>query len=72
MQAATKKFLRWMIIADIILIVIVFSLGFVFIKTNIYYRFSLIGGGMGQFLVFSNLAAYGIYYLIKKRKSEKK
>ncbi len=68
MKPKTKKFIKWLIISDILLIIIVLILGFLFIKTNVNRRFNLLGQAMGQFIFFSNLIAFGIFYFITKKK----
>ncbi len=71
MEKSTKKFVMWLIICNVILIIAILTLGFIFIKSSHNARFYKLGQGMGQFLAFANLAAVLIRYLIIKKRKNK-
>ena len=68
MEQGTKKFVKWMLLADLAVIIILLVLRFIFIKSNHNVRFRMLGQGAGEFLVLSNLAAVLIRHSLKLRK----
>ena len=68
MKSETKKFVKWLLLADLIMLVVIIVLGAIFIKDNHYERGRMLGAGFAQFLIFSNGAAVLIRLAILKRK----
>ena len=70
MKKKTKKFVKWLLISDGLFILTMVIIGLIVIKTDTERRMNLLGQGVGQFIVFSNLAAFLIYLFIGKIKKE--
>ena len=71
MTQETKKFVKWLVIADLLVLLLIVILGMLFIRDHFYERGRLLGKGYGQFILFSNLAAVLIRYSYTKRKEKK-
>jgi hypothetical protein len=71
MKTSTKKFIKWLVIGDILVLVFLIVLGFIFISPNCVLdcstRFEMLGRGAGQFIISSNIAAFLIFYGIRIR-----
>ena len=68
-----KKFLLKLALADAIILLIGLGLGMALIVPDCFggecaIRGELLGQGLGQFIIFSNLLAGFIYYLKNKKK----
>lgn len=68
MEQGTKKFVKWMLLADLIVFLVLFVLATIFIRDNHSIRTRMLGSAYLQFVVLSNLAAVLIRTSLKLRK----
>lgn len=68
MEQGTKKFMKWMLLADLIVFLVLFVLAIIFIRDNHNIRARMLGSAYFQFAVLSNLAAVLIRTGLKLRK----
>ena len=72
MKPENKKFIKYLLIADLIVLLTIIVLGAIFIKDHHYERGKMLGYGMGLFFLLSNGGAILIRIAIRNMKMNKK